>query len=177
MTRMSLIAGLLLFGLAGTPGLAQAQTFLNKNAQAWLHDLEKGNASARRGAAFALGKLAAGPALTALEKSLAKRQGRLGSRSLGVRPGRNRQVDQERPAGAGVDDRPGQGCQPCGAPQCRVRLGLPGARCTAGVAAAGSRPEGRQPAGPAKRGLGSGQDRRPRAFPVSKRPCTIRMPW
>ncbi len=67
------IAGLMFIGWALAPGFVEAQPskeFLGKNAQAWLTDLEKGNDSTRRGAAFALGKLEAGNALVPLQKRL-----------------------------------------------------------------------------------------------------------
>ena len=52
------------------PEFAQAQTFLGKNESAWVAELEKGNTAARRGAAFALGKLGAPSAVAVLQKHL-----------------------------------------------------------------------------------------------------------
>jgi HEAT repeat protein len=64
-------AAVLILGCTCANSFAQPpDKFLGKNAQTWLGELEKDNATARRGAAFALGKLEAGSALSALENHL-----------------------------------------------------------------------------------------------------------
>ena len=52
------------------PEFAHGQTFLGKNLAEWTTELEKGNTAARRGAAFALGKLGAPSAVSVLKKAL-----------------------------------------------------------------------------------------------------------
>ncbi len=52
------------------PRITQALPFLGKDAQAWTVELEKGNASARRGAAFALGKIGSPGSVAALQARL-----------------------------------------------------------------------------------------------------------
>ena len=66
MLRNMLVVGLM--ALCCDP--SQAQTFLGKNVQTWLGELENRDPTARRNAAFALGKLGSDEARPALKKRL-----------------------------------------------------------------------------------------------------------